>query len=61
MGGKEMLRTVYWEEQEDTKKRNSEIEGKMMKEGTVKKEEGCGRGGYSFYKGREMSAGQEAA
>lgn len=56
-----MLRTVYWEEQEDTKKRNSEIEGKMMKEGTVKKEEGCGRGGYSFYKGREMSAGQEAA
>lgn len=32
-----------------------------MKEGAVKKEEGCGRGRYSFYKGREMSAGQEAA
>lgn len=27
-----------------------------MKEGTVKKEEGCGRDGYGFYKGKEVSA-----
>lgn len=27
-----------------------------MKEGTVKKEEGCGRDGYGFYKGKEVGA-----
>lgn len=46
---------------ESTKKRNDKSEEKMMKEGTVKKEEGCGCDGYSFYKGREVCTGQEAA
>lgn len=46
---------------ESTKKRSNEREGKMMKEGTVKKEEGCGRDGCSFYKGRAVCTEQEAA